>query len=210
MSHCLLRTGIIKQVRLSLAKSKTRASSRPLSAAGFKTTASSQKAVRQNSLAQLPQHQLGDSTLSLLSLSSLSAKWECPPAALHHTPCHENTTERKDPKFESHHYRGEKKCSKKKKWSGGEGDSQLPQSTNTHPEKPAPSQELMMRTGPVASREAFERPPWQGWELSPTNSALGSGYGPSPTVRPPSACPQAPGHHHCPSVQALGPLQARS
>lgn len=105
---------------------------------------------------------------------------------------------------------GKKSVARKKKWSGGEGDSQRPQSTNTHPEKPAPSQELMMRTGPVASREAFERPPWQGWELSPTNSALGSGYGPSPTVRPPSACPQAPGHHHCPSVQALGPLQARS
>lgn len=31
-----------------------------------------------------------------------------------------------------------------------------------------------MRTGPAASRDVFERPPWQGWELSPTNSALGS------------------------------------
>lgn len=76
----------IKLVRFSLAKRKTRASSRSLSTADFKTTASSQKAVRQNSLAQLPKHPLGDSTLSLLSLSSLSAKWEYPPTALHHIP----------------------------------------------------------------------------------------------------------------------------
>jgi hypothetical protein len=34
---------------------------------------------------------------------------------LHHIPCHENTTERKDPKFESHHYRKKKSEARKKK-----------------------------------------------------------------------------------------------
>lgn len=96
----------IKLVRFSLAKIKTRASSRSLSTADFKTTASSQKAVRQKSLAQLPKHRLGDSTLSLLSLSSLSAKWEYPPTALHHLPApHGITTERRDSIFQAQHYR---------------------------------------------------------------------------------------------------------
>lgn len=52
----------------------------------------------------------------------------------------------------------------------------------------------------------FERPPWQDWELSPQTAPSILRSGASPTARLPSAraCPQALGHRHCPSAQALG------
>lgn len=70
----------------------------------------------------------------------------------------------------------------------------------------------MMRTRPAASRNAFERPPWQGWELAPQTAPSTQRSRASPTARLPCArpCPRTPGHRHCPSAQALGPLQGRS
>lgn len=61
-----------------------------------------------------------------------------------------------------------------------------------------------MRTEPAASRDAFERPPWQGWELSPTKSALGSESGASPTAQRQGLSPSTrpPPLPFCPSPRA--------
>ncbi|XP_060228102.1 forkhead box protein D1-like [Meriones unguiculatus] len=50
----------------------------------------------------------------------------------------------------------------------------------------------MMRTGPAASGDTFERPPWQGWELSPhTAPSVLRSPARLPSARP---CTRAPGY----------------
>lgn len=65
---------------------------------------------------------LGDSTLSLLSLSSLSAKWDYPPTALHHIPTM-GIPQKGSIQYSRRNITEKVKQERKKKWFAGAGVS---------------------------------------------------------------------------------------
>lgn len=99
------------------------------------------------------------------------------------------------------------KVKQEKKMVGRGGGQLAPTKHEYTPRKASTISGVMMRTRPAASRDACERPPWQGWELSLPTAPSTLRSRASPTARLPCArpCPRAPSHRYCPSAQALGP-----